>query len=56
MSDIPKDETFKKCIDGKDFEPYYINWQKKYISYGDWLHRKRDDMFFLKPKIMIRQI
>jgi len=49
-------ENHKKFIDGKDFEPYSINWSGNYISYGDWLHRKRDEKFFLNEKIVIRQI
>ena len=46
----------KKFIDGKDFEPYSIKWSGNYISYGNWLHRKRDEKFFLSEKIVIRQI
>ncbi|MBR9847750.1 MAG: hypothetical protein GYB35_17395 [Algicola sp.] len=49
-------DNHKKFIDGKDFEPYSINWSGNYISYGDWLHRKRDEKFFLNEKIVIRQI
>ncbi|KQC11145.1 MAG: hypothetical protein APR54_02945 [Candidatus Cloacimonas sp. SDB] len=56
ISNFKQNETFKKAIDGKDFDPYHINWRNKYISYGDWLHRKRDEKFFLKSKILIRQI
>ncbi|MCB9207592.1 MAG: N-6 DNA methylase [Ignavibacteriales bacterium] len=56
ISNVKKNEKFKKIIDGKDFENYYINWSGKYIEYGNWLHRKRDEKYFLKPKILIRQI
>lgn len=49
-------EGYKKFLDGKDFEPYIINWSGNYISYGDWLHRKRDEKYFLNEKIIIRQI
>lgn len=56
IADNKRDDTFVKVLDGKDFEPFRINWVKKYISYGNWLHRKRDDKFFLNPKIIIRQI
>ncbi len=49
-------ENHKMFLDGKDFEPYRINWSGSYISYGDWLHRKRDDKYFLNDKILIRQI
>jgi len=56
ISKEKKSDEFKKMLDGKDFEPYKITWGNKYIMYGDWLHRKRDDKYFLNPKIMIRQI
>ncbi len=49
-------DNFKKFIDGKDFAQYYINWPRKFVSYGDWLHRKRDEKYFINPKIIIRQI
>ncbi len=56
ISRIPEAENYKKFLDGKDFEPYIINWKGNYVLYGDWLHRKRDEKYFLKDKILIRQI
>ncbi|MGM0579756.1 MAG: DUF7149 domain-containing protein [Bacteroidota bacterium] len=56
ITNNPSDETYKKVIDGKDFDTYKINWTSKYIKYGDWLHRKRNTKYFENPKIMIRQI
>ena len=56
ISDSKVFPDYKKFIDGKDFKPYQIKWQGKYLKYGDWLHRKRDEKFFLNPKILIRQI
>jgi hypothetical protein len=56
ISNVPYDESYKKVIDGKDFDIYYVNWPNKYIKYGDWLHRKRNNKYFTNSKIMIRQI
>jgi adenine-specific DNA-methyltransferase len=56
ISDQKINEMYKKVIDGKDFEPFIIKAKEKYIKYGDWLHRKRDEKFFLNPKIITRQI
>jgi hypothetical protein len=56
ISNVPYDESYKKVIDGKDFDIYYVNWLNKYIKYGDWLHRKRNNKYFTNSKIMIRQI
>jgi len=56
ISDFELSKDYKKIIDGKNFKPYEINWNGKFIKYGNWLHRKRDEKFFLNPKIIIRQI
>ncbi|PKN53529.1 MAG: type II restriction endonuclease [Deltaproteobacteria bacterium HGW-Deltaproteobacteria-13] len=56
ISTTKLDDSYKKILDGKDFDTYKINWPNKFIKYGDWLHRKRDDKYFLNPKIIIRQI
>lgn len=56
ISVVKQNETYKKVLDGKDFEPFIINTKLKFIKYGNWLHRKRDEKYFLNPKIIIRQI
>jgi type I restriction-modification system DNA methylase subunit len=56
ISSRKNEEHFKPFLDGKDYEPYITNWSGKYIAYGDWLHRKRDERYFLNEKILIRQI
>ncbi|WP_179320365.1 Eco57I restriction-modification methylase domain-containing protein [Winogradskyella helgolandensis] len=54
---IEKTKDFQvKFLDGKDFVPYNITWSGNYLSYGNWLHRKRDDKYFKNNKIIIRQI
>lgn len=50
------DNTWKKVLDGKDINTYSLNWGNVYARYGDWLHRKRNEKYFLHPKILIRQI
>jgi hypothetical protein len=56
LSEKPIDKTWKKVLDGKDINTYKLNWRKKFVHYGNWLHRKRDEKYFLNPKILIRQI
>ncbi|GAH39366.1 unnamed protein product, partial [marine sediment metagenome] len=47
---------WKKVLDGKDINIYFLNWGNVYVRYGDWLHRKRNEKYFLNPKILIPQI
>jgi len=56
ISSIKKDETYKKMLDGKDINSYQKSWKGLYVRYGNWLHRKRNERYFLNPKIIIRQI
>lgn len=56
-STIKKDNTFKPLLEGADVKRYLVEWGKKeYISYGDWLGAPRRQNFFIKPRILIRQI
>jgi len=56
ITKIAKNSNYKKVLDGKEYEPFKISWSGKYIHYGKWLHRKRDEKYFINPKLMIRQI
>jgi hypothetical protein len=56
LSNEKIEDNYKRVIDGKDFDNYNISKSEKYIKYGNWLHRKRDEKYFLNPKILIRQI
>jgi len=56
LSNTAKDKTWKKVLDGKDINTYKISWKNVFVRYGNWLHRKRDEKYFLNPKILIRQI
>jgi hypothetical protein len=47
---------YKPVLDGKEINRYSLLWGKRFVKYGDWLHRKRDEKYFLNPKIVIRQI
>ena len=51
-----RNETYKEVLDGKDINSYQKNWKGLYVRYGKWLHRKRNERYFLNPKIIIRQI
>ena len=56
ISSIEKNKTYKKVLDGKDINSYQKSWKGLYVRYGNWLHRKRNERYFLNPKIIIRQI
>jgi hypothetical protein len=49
-------DTYKKVLDGKNINYYSIEWSGMYVRYGNWLHRKREEKYFLNQKIVIRQI
>ncbi len=54
--DKKADVTCKPVLDGKEINSYQKRWRGNYVKYGNWLHRKRDEKYFLNPKIIIRQI
>ncbi|MFZ4457165.1 MAG: Eco57I restriction-modification methylase domain-containing protein [Bacteroidales bacterium] len=55
-SDIKIDETFIKCVIGKDFHKYkFINVPEMYLSYGKWLAEPRESAPFFEEKIILRQ-
>ncbi|MGI8967037.1 MAG: Eco57I restriction-modification methylase domain-containing protein, partial [Limisphaerales bacterium] len=56
LSTGKSNDTLKPVLDGKNINRYQQNWMGIYVSYGDWLHRKRDEKYFLNEKILIRQI
>lgn len=56
LSKTAKDRTYKKVLDGRDINRYATSWPGTYVHYGPWLHRKRDEKYFLSSKIIFRQI
>lgn len=56
-SEFKKDETYKKELKGGDVNRYNISWNGKlWISYGEWLAAPRDKKFFVKERILVREI
>jgi len=52
-----KNVTFKPLLSGENIVRYGVFYNgKEYISYGDWLGAPREQRFFTKPRIVIRQI
>lgn len=52
-----KDNTFKPLLDGANVKRYLVSrGDEKYISYGDWLGAPREKRFFIKPRVLVRQI
>ncbi|MFH1296370.1 MAG: N-6 DNA methylase [Bacteroidota bacterium] len=56
-SDHKKDKTFKELLAGADVTRYFVNWSgAQYLSYGNWLGAPREQRFFTRPRILVRQI
>lgn len=56
-SDHKKSESFKKLLSGEDIIRYGLFWnEKNWINYGPWLGAPREQRFFTRPRILIRQI
>ena len=56
-SNHKKDKTFKKLLAGADVTRYFVNWNgTQYLSYGVWLGAPREQKFFLRERILVRQI
>lgn len=56
-ADHKKDETYKKELQGRDLQRYYLKWGgEKWISYGEWLAAPRKPEFFRSERILIREI
>lgn len=56
LSTEPLDDTYKKVLDGKEINNYLTKWKGNYVKYGNWLHRKRNEKYFINSKILVRQI
>ncbi|MCD4713094.1 MAG: N-6 DNA methylase, partial [Clostridiales bacterium] len=52
-----KDETFKRLLAGNDVMRYLVRWNgEQWISYGPWLGAPREQRFFTKKRIIVKQI
>lgn len=56
-SNIKKTSEYKPELKGEDIKRYFFKWcGNLYIKYGNWLAATREQKFFLKPRILIREI
>ncbi|MCD4666756.1 N-6 DNA methylase, partial [archaeon] len=56
-ADKQKDKNFKRLLSGGDIVRYGIFWnEKQWIKYGKELGAPREQRFFIKPRIIVRQI
>ncbi len=56
-SNLKLSEEYKPLITGENITRYFtLEKCNEYIKYGDWLGAKRDERFFLIPRILVRQI
>jgi len=54
--DYKKNETCGKWLDGKNLNRYIINWDNKWLSYGNWLAAPREKKYFEGRRILFREI
>ena len=55
-SDIKRDNTCGKWLEGKNLNRYIITWDSKWLSYGDWLAAPREKRFFEGRRILFREV
>jgi type I restriction-modification system DNA methylase subunit/REP element-mobilizing transposase RayT len=54
---IKVNDNYKPLISGGNIKRFSVsNDAKEYINYGDWLGAKREEKFFLEPRVLVRQI
>lgn len=51
-----KDDAYYKYLDGRNVQRYLLDWDKKYIKYGDNLAAPRTFNLFESDRLLIRQI
>lgn len=50
-------DDYKELLGGSDVTRYNVAWHDgQYIKYGPWLAAPREEKFFKKPRILVRQI
>jgi len=54
--DAPEGEHFVKVLRGKEISPFRINWEGKYLKYGDHLLYAGNPEVFKQPKILYQNI
>lgn len=56
-SDKKETEDYKELLEGSDVTRYNVSYHGgSYIKYGPWLAAPREKKFFIKPRILVRQI
>ena len=56
-SNTAKTKFHKPLLSGEDITRYGVHWSgNSYIKYGEWLGASREERFFTKPRIVVRQI
>jgi type I restriction-modification system DNA methylase subunit len=55
-SNVPKNNTYAKYLQGIDVKRNLLDWSGEYISYGDWLAEPRRSVNFETNRILVRQI
>ena len=50
------DETYRKYLEGKDINPYRIDYKNRWLKYGENLASPRDPILFKGERILVRRI
>ncbi|MGA7194337.1 MAG: TaqI-like C-terminal specificity domain-containing protein [Anaerolineales bacterium] len=55
-ADFKVDSTYRKYLEGKDIQRYQINWQDRWLKYGENLGAPRDVSLFVGERLLVRRI
>ncbi|HRJ39361.1 MAG TPA: TaqI-like C-terminal specificity domain-containing protein [Flavobacteriales bacterium] len=55
-SDKKNDKTYRPYLEGKDIQPYSIEYKNRYLKYGANLAAPRDPNLFVGDRILVRRI
>jgi len=50
------DDSWRKFLEGKDIQPFEINYQRRWVRYGDNLAAKREPTLFEGDRLLVRRI
>ena len=50
------DETYRRYLEGKDIQPYVIQYKSRWLKYGDNLAARRDADLFTGSRLLVRRI
>ena len=55
-ADCQLDKTYRQYLEGKDINPYVIEYKNRWLKYGENLAAPRDPNLFIGERILVRRI